>query len=368
MSLVDRIKKEFDPHPPLQVIAFTPNGFLVESCNTFLDMEKHRNDSLYKVLPFLEDHRRFILNLSDRTAARELNHQSLSLDDGSIIEMSGYLFKREGFILLTLMPDEQKKPFPAEPFSHNNEVALLKAELEKLKTSRHLKAEYFYKIAHDIKLPLTEIVGTTYMLQNYIHNEKGQEYLKVLTQSALTLDKMLKDLLEFSRMESTDISFEKKPFSIEEVLWLVVRAYDYTSDQKNIPLYLRIDRRIPPIVIGDPERLTQIVYNLIDNAMKFTDKGNIEIWVNVTHLLDASCGVEFSVTDTGIGIPADKIDSIFEAYHQANEAEHHKKGIGLGLSIVKQLVELQGGSVYVNSQVGEGTVFRVKLEFLLPTE
>lgn len=366
MSLVASIKAEFNPRP-VQVIAFTPNGFLVESCNTFVDMEKHRSESLFKVLPFLEDHHRFINNLTDRTAPREISHQSLSLD-GTNMEVSATLFKREGFILLALMPESKTLPPPAENPADSNDVALLKAELEKLKTSRHLKSDYFHKIAHDIKLPLTEIVGTTYMLQNYIHDEKGQEYLKVLSQSALTLDKMLKDLLEFSRLEATDIPFDKKPFSVEEVLWSVVRAYDYTSDQKNIPLYLRIDRRMPPLVIGDPERLTQIVYNLIDNAMKFTENGSVEVWVNVTKLLATSCEVEFSITDTGIGIPADKLESIFEAYQQADGAEQHKKGFGLGLSIVKQLVELQGGGVTVSSRPGEGTVFKVKLEFLLPDE
>jgi signal transduction histidine kinase len=371
MPFLAQIKNEYLP-TEVQVIIFTPNGFLVDSCNTYFDMEKHRSESLFKALPFLQDHHHFIKALTEKTPPRIINAKEVVFDEKPVT-IDAALFKRESMIILVFHPSDSaailEPETPVSPISLKDEVIMLRAELEKLKQTRKIKSEYFHKIAHDIKLPLTEIVGTTYLLQNFVQNEKGHEYLKVLSQSAITLDKMLKDLLEFSRLEATDIPFDKKPFSIEQVLWSVVKAYDYTCDQKNVPLYLRIDKKLPAIVIGDPERLSQIIYNLIDNAVKFTENGSIEVLVNSLNIINnESCEVEFKVSDTGIGIHQSKMSKIFEAYHQVDEVENSKKGFGLGLSIVRQLVELQGGSVSVHSVVGEGTTFTVKIIFAIYNE
>ena len=220
MQLVDQIKSQF--HPAIvQVITFTTNGFLVDTCNTYLNLEAHRHESMFKLLPFLDDHARFIRNLSDQSQPRITGCMAIDLD-GQHITASATIFMREGMAVCVLDTgicqtlEEGAAAGMQSDIEHQPEqnAGQLREELDKLRIARKLKSEYFHKIAHDIKLPLTEIVGTTYLLQNYVKDEKGQEYLKVLTQSALTLDKMLKDLLEFSRLEATDIPFDRKPFSI----------------------------------------------------------------------------------------------------------------------------------------------------------
>jgi len=238
----------------------------------------------------------------------------------------------------------------------------LKEEISRLKKLGQMKQDYFSKVTHDIKLPLTEIVGTTYMLKNNISEEKRKQYVQSLGESATSLDKMLRDLLEFSKIESKKLKQDAQPFLLEQILTNIVSTFDYKCSVKNVPIMLELDPAIPPFLQGDSHWLRRIIYNLLDNALKFTEVGRIELRVRLTELETKNCKIEVAVSDTGIGIPEEKLGSIFQAYEQVN-AKDATRGFGLGLNIVQQLVELSGGGIHVESVVNQGTTFRLCMPY-----
>lgn len=348
----------------------TPNGFLIESCNSIFDMEPYRTHPVSSVLPFLSKYQSAIKRLNQDGAPFIAEKECLEIEKKHY-HIHATVAKHEGQLICVLEErQEDKRDIIDDPVilqAGDNALSDLQQQLMTIKKNKKLRQEYFSKITHDIKLPLTEIVGTCYLLKNYVHEAKGQDYIKGLSEAANSLDKMLMDLLEFSRMESSTLRLESKRFALEQVMWSVVKAFDYKSEQNGIPVSLYIDRGIPQYVKGDPQRLTQVIYNLLDNAMKFTPKGRIDIKINLLEKDAEKCVLEFKVADTGIGIPADHLAQIFDAYHQVQN-ELGKKGFGLGLSIVKQLIEMQGGQVNVKSEVRQGTSFNFRLPFKIPEQ
>lgn len=368
----------------LQVIEMTSNGYLIQSCNTLIDLEPFRDRPLYKSFPFLFDHHRAIQNMQDGDPCRRSNNVSFSKGEEDF-HFDVNIFKVEEKIVVVF----EERPIPQmhrregkkqnglnghalNASAHTNGEKLnlngnsvspnLKDEISRLKKLGQMKQDYFSKVTHDIKLPLTEIVGTTYMLKNNISDEKRKQYVQSLGESATSLDKMLRDLLEFSKIESKKLKQDSKPFLLEQILTNIVRTFDYKCSVKNVPIVLELDQAIPPFLQGDSHWLRRIIYNLIDNALKFTEVGRIELRVRLKELDVSQCKIEIAVSDTGIGIPTEKLNTIFQAYEQVNAADA-SRGFGLGLNIVQQLVELSGGKIQVESVVNQGTTFRLNMPY-----
>lgn len=231
-----------------------------------------------------------------------------------------------------------------------------------MKQIQKIRMDLFSKIIHDIKLPLTEIVGTTYLLKQYVDEDKGETYLNALSCAAGNLNRMLNDLMEFSKSEAYKFNLEYHNFSLTNTLISVINAFAFKTKEKNVLILTDFDPNIPKNIQGDATRLSQVVYNLLDNALKFTHSGHIEVKTSLKEIKQEECLIGFEIADSGIGIPQESLNAIFESYNQVNEKDA-QNGFGLGLSIVKQLVELQGGQVSVSSQLGEGTCFHFSLPF-----
>jgi len=240
----------------------------------------------------------------------------------------------------------------------------LKKEKERAEASEKAKQLFLANMSHEIRTPMNGILGFAKLLEESLKDKDQLEYIRVIIKSGDDLLVILNDILDFSRMEAGKIIFERTPFSLSDIIRSTVKMMESKSNQKNLRISTQIDEKIPEILVGDPVRLNQILLNLISNAIKFTEKGEINISVNCVEGVKNKLLLKFSIKDTGIGIPLEKQRKIFESFEQAAaDTSRRFGGTGLGLSIVKQLVELQHGEISVKSKPGEGSDFYFKLPF-----
>jgi PAS domain S-box-containing protein len=227
-----------------------------------------------------------------------------------------------------------------------------------------LKEAFLANMSHEIRTPMNAIIGFTDLLLKRQLQAQEKEYVRTIKTSGENLLRIINDILDVSKIESGIMTFEEYPISIREIFPSLNSMLANKAKEKNLELSFECDTNIPPAVLGDPTRLTQIILNLVGNAIKFTQKGSVTVVAKVLKEDTESYEIEFSVKDTGIGISEDKLQDIFERFRQAeSHTTRHYGGTGLGLSIAKQLVELQGGTITVKSLVGVGSAFIFQLNF-----
>jgi PAS domain S-box-containing protein len=226
------------------------------------------------------------------------------------------------------------------------------------------KQQFLAKVTHEIRTPMNAIVGFGKILSKTTLETKQRKYVEAINTSGENLLLIVNDLLDTSKIEAGKMTFEEIAFSLKEVIASVITILHYKAAEKDLILSVKIEDDIPEYLIGDPTRLNQVLINLAGNAVKFTEKGFIEIFVKKEKLEDNKIHLQIDVSDTGIGIPEDKLPYIFDSFIQANNDTSRKYGgTGLGLTIAKQIVELQGGSIDVKSTLGKGTVFSFHLSY-----
>lgn len=243
----------------------------------------------------------------------------------------------------------------------NNELEIAKERIEKASQAR---AEFLSTVSHELRTPLNAINGISYILLEDKPKPNQVEYLKSLKFSGNYLLTYINEILEINRIESNNIEIETVNFNIRELLQNIQNSLKEQASNNNNNFELKIDTSIPENLIGDPTKLSQIFINLINNALKFTKNGSIEV---VAQLIDGNNNrskIHFEINDTGIGIPVEKQEQIFESFAQGSvEINRKYGGTGLGLAIVKRLVELMGGEIKVKSEVDQGSQFYFNLEF-----
>ncbi len=239
-------------------------------------------------------------------------------------------------------------------------------ERRKAEDAAKLKQQFMSTMSHEIRTPLNEVIGINNLLLQGNPREDQMEYIKTLQFSANHLLTLVNDVLDYTKLESGNISFEQTKFDIFEFIEELKRSYSFRIKNKGLDFRVTIEKDIPPGIIGDPIRLNQVLSNLLSNAAKFTTEGYIELNVKQTSRTNNEINLDFSVRDTGIGIHPDKQTVIFESFKQASDDTTRKYGgTGLGLSISQKLVELQGGNLSVESKVGEGSNFFFNMKFLI---
>ncbi len=248
------------------------------------------------------------------------------------------------------------------------DLVSLEKELKKAekitKQSIEAKQQFLAKVTHEIRTPMNAIVGFGKLLSKTLLEDKQRKFVDAISTSGDNLLLIVNDLLDTSKIEAGKMNFEEIPFSLKEVVSSVITILHYKAAEKDLVLSVKISEDVPDMLIGDPTRLNQVLINLAGNAVKFTEKGSVEIHICRIGLEENKIRLKMEVTDTGIGIPEDKLPRVFDSFTQANNDISRKYGgTGLGLTIAKQIIELQNGTIEVQSKLGEGTTFTFELVY-----
>ncbi len=231
--------------------------------------------------------------------------------------------------------------------------------------SVRIKEEFMANMSHEIRTPLNAIIGFSDLLAETDLYDRQQTFVNNIRTSGKSLLTIINDILDLSKLEAGKLRFEEIPFKLSQVIQEVIAMFQVDVDQKGVGLRSVIDEEIPETIVGDPVRLKQILMNLTSNAVKFTEEGLIKVSAKLAALDTDQLSLEFKVEDSGIGIPQEKLGTIFDSFTQANNDTTRKYGgTGLGLTIVRKLVEQQEGSIRVSSKPGKRTTFTFSIPFL----
>ncbi len=241
----------------------------------------------------------------------------------------------------------------------------LSLALEKADVAARAKSAFLATMSHEIRTPINGVVGMVELLRNTAMQPRQIEMLDVVKDSSLSLQRIIDDILDYSKIESGKLNLEQVPVSLKKLVASVCEILGPAATSRSVNLVTHMDDKLPETILADPVRLRQVLYNLVGNAIKFTEpSGIIHVDIVASDISDELAAIEMIVRDTGIGMSMDDIDHLFKPFSQADESTTRRYGgTGLGLSICKRLVEMMGGQIEVESSSGEGSIFRVKLEF-----
>jgi signal transduction histidine kinase/CheY-like chemotaxis protein/HPt (histidine-containing phosphotransfer) domain-containing protein len=290
-------------------------------------------------------------------------HQFLSLAYEKIGEYDKALEHHKKFY-------EADKQVTSEEVNLKTKGLQIRFDLEELKKQKEiaelsdkLKEQFLANVSHEIRTPMNGIIGMAHLLEESSPTREQQEYIDAIGLSAKNLMVIINDILDFSKINAGKIEFMQSEFNIRELVKGTLHLMQVKASEKKISLTSVIDYHIKDMLWGDPIRLNQIITNLLANAVKFTENGKVTIELKLVEASENKCKLRFNVSDTGIGIPESRLARIFESFEQADNNKRRQEGTGLGLTIVKQLVELQGGNISVKSRINEGSEFVFDLTF-----
>lgn len=338
--------------------------------------QMHRSNSFCQYAIMGED----ILEISDlKQDKRFATSPLVSGEAGIRFYVAAPLITPDGFALGTLcMLDTKPKKLSKDQMEAIHTLATsvvtqlvlrdqkkkLEEEKDKALQSARVKEQFLANMSHEIRTPLNGIMGLTNLLLASHLTDEQHTYLKYIKNAADNLLGIVNDILDYSKIESGSLTLQSVPFSISQLFESMIQFFTDKAEQKGLEMEASLSQDIPDMLTGDPGRLKQVLSNILDNAIKFTESGKVVFHIHKEWQDSQKITLLFKVTDTGIGIPEEKLSVIFESFTQVNNENSRKYGgTGLGLAIAKRLVDAQAGKLWISSKENEGSTCQVLLSF-----
>lgn len=325
--------------------------------NEIFDLEKIKNAKIIGLDIALDESRRELTAINQEKQLQSENLKKTKI----IISLILFFLLIILFLLYILYRNNNFRKKVNMYLEKKNEE--LNEAKEKAEEASKLKTQFISTVSHELRTPLYGVVGITNMLSEEHKELSDSPHLNSLKFSARYLLSLVNDLLQINKIEEKNIELEHHTFNLQDELQLVVRSLSYMAERNLNRINVNTDPNIPELLVGDKIRLSQILMNLVSNALKFTREGEVTIEVNQKSVDEGYVSLVFQVSDTGIGIPKEDLSKIFDKFVQVGRKEDDYQGTGLGLSIVKRLVELFQGTINVESELGVGTTFTFEIAF-----
>jgi PAS domain S-box-containing protein len=353
--------KDLYNNAPCGYLSLNEDGFFVEVNDTFLEWLGYTREEMINVLRISD-------LLTDAGRADFEKRFPVFKKQGHLIDVKSNFIRKNGSILSTMINS-------SSVFDNNGkyvksrtsvfDITRIKQIERELKIAKSIaeaanqtKSQFLANMSHEIRTPLNAVLGLTHLALKTELTAKQSDYLKKIHSSSDSLLSIINDILDFSKIESGKLKLEEVTFDLEEVFQKLADVITYKAETKGLEIVFGIDSKVPKYLIGDPSSLGQILSNLCSNAIKFTDRGEVVVDVSMLEISGERIKLNFTVTDTGIGMDEAQMSRLFQPFMQADNSISRKYGgTGLGLSIIKRLVELMNGDVSVKSEPGQGSVF-----------
>jgi PAS domain S-box-containing protein len=370
--LVEESAEELYQNAPCGYISTLPNGTIIKVNQTFLSWTGYRREELLS--------KRFqdLLSMGGKIF-HETHYAPLLRMQGFVTEVNFDILHKDGVPRPMLLSTTQKRDASGKPVlnrttlfnmtdrkKYERELLLARQRAEQATED---KANFLSTVSHEIRTPMNAIIGISNLLQETELAPDQQKYVRILKDSSEGLLSLINDILDFSKIEAGKVGLEDRSFNIHELVYRIFYGLNVKAEEKGLSVKIDIDERVPAWLRGDPVKLGQVLTNLMGNAIKFTERGSVTLSVKAREVFPDAVSLDFKVSDTGIGIPPDRLNRIFEGFTQASYDIGMKYGgTGLGLAISLKLLELHGSKMNVESVLGEGSTFSFKLRMPLGRE
>lgn len=348
----------------VQVILIGPKGNILESDNSLIPLQK--GTQIQEAHPFFEG---INFMVSPESTKVHLPCVNLEVEQQSFVVDIDLIHKKDHIIVVIFdFTAHYLRSHPIVQQKNENAILAQRLILDKalLHEKEQLKNTFLAKLSHELRKPLSNMMGFVSLLQDTSLGYDQVEMLKIVRKTGVHLEDLLNDLLDISRISEGKLELKQVTFKLKDVTKHLQELFEITSKSKRLDFSIEIHDRVPEVLIGDPTRLKQILINLLDNAFRNTKNGSVSLAISLNYMRAKKATLLFKIEDTGYGMDPIQIPKIFDSYYQVDNLLSQTSGEGLGLKIVSDLVQLQDGKIKVNSQKGKGSEFHVSLPYEIP--